>query len=116
MNPKKFTIVAALAPFFALAFPNAVQAEDHATKAKEHAMEAAGAKDSLTIREHAAQALKHLEAAIAAHAADPETLKHLIEAEKELVKADEHAGWHNTDAASRHADDGKSHLDAAGHK
>jgi hypothetical protein len=115
MNPKTY-FFAAVALFFNFGFPGAVHAVDHASKAKEHAAEAADAKDSRSIREHTAQALKHLEAAKAAHAADPETLKHLKEAEKELHKADAHAGWHNTDAAARHADDGKSHLDAAGNK
>lgn len=95
-------------------FCGAPLAEDHTAAALKHAAEAASSQDSVSVSEHAAEALKHTEAAKAAHAAQPEAVEHIRQGEAALNAADKNAHWFNTETAAEHAEEGKAHLEAAG--
>lgn len=95
-------------------FCGAAIAEDHTAAALKHAAEAASSRDSASISQHATEALKHTEAAKAAHSAHPEVVEHIQQGEAALNAADKNAHWFNTDTAAEHADEGKAHLEAAG--
>lgn len=89
-------------------------ADQHTSEALEHATEAANSGgDSKVLGEHAAEALKHIEAAKAAQASHPEVVKQINKGETDLKAAVKNASQFNTDTASHDAMDAKTHLKAA---
>ncbi len=89
-------------------------AEQHTSESLEHAAKAANSVgDSKAVREHAAEALKHIEAAKAAQASNPGIVKQLSKGEADLKSAVKNASQFNTDTATRDAMDAKTHLNAA---
>ena len=87
-------------------------AEEHTDAALEHASAAARARDSRSVAEHAAEALRHTEAA-KSNAADEEARMHLEKGEDTLNSAVQNANWHNTHSAVDDARDSRKHLEEA---
>jgi hypothetical protein len=67
--------------------------------------------DSASIREHATEALEHIDAAKAANAANPDTIKHLEHSEADLNAAVNHARRYNSSSAGEDADDARHQLE-----
>ena len=89
-------------------------ADEHSSAAIQHADEAASSKDAQSVGEHAAEALKHIEAGTeAASSKSPERVKHLEAGKADLDAAVQHSKWYNTNSAINDAADGKAHLEAA---
>lgn len=89
-------------------------AEEHTRQALEHAGQAAhSAGDSATIQEHAAEALKHMDAAKAANQSNPQALHHLKQGETDLNNAVSHAERFNSPSAEDEAQTARQHLEQA---
>ena len=108
------SIVKVAAMLATLPFCGFAIAEEHTSESLEHATKAVdSAGDSKALGEHAAEALKHIEAAKAAQASHPGIVKQLNKGEADLRSAMKNASQFNTDTASRDAMDAKTHLNAA---
>jgi len=93
-------------------FNGPVMAEEHASQAINHAQEAVdSAGDSKAVGQHAAEALKHIDAAKAAAANNPRAVKQLEEGEADLKGAVENANSYHGVTAVQDAKDAKTHLE-----
>lgn len=89
-------------------------ADTHTEQALRYATEAVRAgRDANALGLQAAEALKHLKAAMEANANYPELIKQLTEGEEDLKSAVEHARQFNTERAAHDAADAEIHLKAA---
>jgi hypothetical protein len=92
-------------------------ADQHTAEALKHASEAASsAGDAKAVSEHAAAALKQIEAAKAAEMSHPDVVKKLVKSEAELKDAVNNANRYNAATAVEKAKDAKGHLDEALHQ
>lgn len=89
-------------------------ADGHTDEALRRANQAAQAKgDATAIQEHTEAALRHIDAAKQAGQPDHDKLMHLLQGEKNLKEALEHAKQFNTPSANEEARDGAHHLEQA---
>ena len=112
----KLSIMAAAALVYlnSVTFPGIALGEQHTEDALKHADEAAHSiGDSQSIGEQAAEALKHIDAAKAAQAANPDAVKHLEQSETELNAAVTNARRFNSGTAAEDAEEAKRNLEQA---
>lgn len=113
-NRRSILVSAAVASLWTVLFAPPVVAEEHIEDALKHTGEAAhSVGDSQSIGGEASEALKHIDAAKAAEAANPEALKHLRQSEEELNAAVTRARRFNSITATEAADTAKRHLEQA---
>ncbi len=105
----KPAVMLAILPFCKVAI-----ADWHTQEALRHASQAAdSAGDAKTLGGHAAEALKHIEAAKATYASHAGIIKQLDKGEADLKSAVRNASRFNTDTAARDALDAEIYLKAA---
>ena len=91
-----------------------VLADGHTEEALRRATQAAQAKgDASAIQEHTEAALRHIDAAKQAGQPDHDKLMHLLQGERNLKEALEHAKQFNTPSANDEARDAATHLEQA---
>jgi hypothetical protein len=89
-------------------------ADGHTEEALRRANQAAQAKgDATAIQEHTEAALRHIDAAKQAGQPDHDKLMHLLQGERNLKEALEHAKQFNTPSANEEARDAATHLEQA---